>query len=98
MTYTATMVGKVKLRYNTMYSTGLAEGDYIDLEIKVDGVVVNVIRVGCDESQAVTICYIADYAEHTITVTSIDTNIPDDQCGRYAKNAQITELNYYVAK
>lgn len=98
MTYTATMVGKVKMRYNTIYGTKLEEGHYIDLEIKVDGVVVNIIRVGYDESQAVTICHIADYAEHTITVTSIGTNIPDDQCGRYARNAQITELNYYVAK
>ena len=98
LTYTATMIGEVRLAYNTMYGTKVQEGQYIDLEIKVDGVVANVIRVGYSESKEVTLCYIADYAEHTITITSIETNIPDAECGRYNRNAQITNISYYVAQ
>lgn len=96
MTYTATMVGSVDMWYTATNNSGLAEGDYIDLEVKVDGVVVGTIRVSHAETKLVNLCTLADYAEHTITITSIATNIPDSQCGRGTKSARLYAILYYI--
>ena len=96
MTYTATMVGSVDMWYTATNNSGLAEGDYIDLEVKVDGVVVGTFRVAYGETKLVNLCTLADYAEHTITITSIATNIPDSECGRSYKSARLYAILYYV--
>ncbi|MBO7150178.1 MAG: hypothetical protein J6V82_00350, partial [Clostridia bacterium] len=99
MTYTATMVGNVKMWYTaTNGSPALQEGDYIALEVKVDGVVVNIIRVSHAETKLVTLCTLAEYAEHTIVITAIETNIPDAECDRNIKCARIYSLEYFVAQ
>ena len=76
VTLNATMIGEVKF-YISCSAGNIAEGQWFDVEVKVDGVVVNVIRVDHTTAQYVTACYIGEYGAHEVKLTVVDfANMP----------------------
>ena len=76
VTLNATMIGEVKF-YISCIAGNIAEGQWFDVEVKVDGVVVNVLRVDHTTAAYVTACYIGEYGAHEVKLTIIDSaNMP----------------------
>ena len=76
----------------------LTEGQYFDLEVLIDGVVVNTVRYSTTTKAWAVMCYVSSYGEHTVTLRIAGSANIDSANGEYGSSVMMTACRIYTVK